>query len=573
MKKKSNIISETSDKPVSKTSEHYISNSDLYQEFVIWQNARKEAELNNKPEPKIPESIGKAIMQIANNFIKKHNWQSSGKWKEEMASDAILNCLPARAKITTEDGIKTIGDIVKNKYMGKVLSMDNVGNIVWNNITGHMVKENSGANKKDWVRVECCSLRNHVVCTPEHLLAVVKNPLDFKIEYVQAKDAIGMWSIRKYDKKFKNSKNSLYNKDVFSLLLGGLIGDGYITKSGQASFNRGDSQKEYVLEKQKLFGGTIYDYISKTGYGKEFLVHRLTLPNNSQTKYVRELIYSGEKKIVSTLFDYIDEKSLAMWYMDDGCLGNTRGKYYVTLCTHGFSYEENSKIAEFLHKKWGIDCKLTKANGLTDTLYYIRIYGENVAKFIKLISKYIFPSMEYKIPEELRDKNKFVYSDDMSEYVLAKVKKVVNIHKNTRSSLYDIEVENTHNFFAGNTLVHNCIMYVRNFNPEKSKNPFSYFTQTCYYAFLRRIDKEKTHDYIKHKSMLNSALYAEIQENGMQEDDEHIIDAFEYDNSGVDDFISAFEMKNFGRTLDTNVIKGKGGKTQIMDVPDDVGFL
>jgi len=39
--------------------------------------------------------------------------------------------------------------------------------------------------------------------------------------------------------------------------------------------------------------------------------------------------------------------------------------------------------------------------------------------------------------------------------------------------------------------VENCVVYCHNFDPEKSKNPFSYFTQVCWYAFIRRIAKEK----------------------------------------------------------------------------------
>ena len=39
--------------------------------------------------------------------------------------------------------------------------------------------------------------------------------------------------------------------------------------------------------------------------------------------------------------------------------------------------------------------------------------------------------------------------------------------------------------------VENCVVYCTNFDPEKSKNPFSYFTQVCWYAFIRRIGKEK----------------------------------------------------------------------------------
>lgn len=45
--------------------------------------------------------------------------------------------------------------------------------------------------------------------------------------------------------------------------------------------------------------------------------------------------------------------------------------------------------------------------------------------------------------------------------------------------------------------VENCIMYATNFNPAKSKNPFAFFTQIIFYAFLRRITKEKKQLYIK----------------------------------------------------------------------------
>lgn len=45
--------------------------------------------------------------------------------------------------------------------------------------------------------------------------------------------------------------------------------------------------------------------------------------------------------------------------------------------------------------------------------------------------------------------------------------------------------------------VENCLMYVNNFNPRKSKNPFAFFTQIIFYSFLRRIQKEKKHLYTK----------------------------------------------------------------------------
>ena len=52
----------------------------------------------------------------------------------------------------------------------------------------------------------------------------------------------------------------------------------------------------------------------------------------------------------------------------------------------------------------------------------------------------------------------------------------------------------------------NCLQYVANFNPEKSNNPFAYFTQIIYYAFLRRIAKEKKQTHVKNK-MIESSQY------------------------------------------------------------------
>ncbi len=52
--------------------------------------------------------------------------------------------------------------------------------------------------------------------------------------------------------------------------------------------------------------------------------------------------------------------------------------------------------------------------------------------------------------------------------------------------------------------VENCIQYIDNFDPEKSSNPFAYFTQIIYYAFLRRIQKEKRQLDIKNKIVSKS---------------------------------------------------------------------
>ena len=54
--------------------------------------------------------------------------------------------------------------------------------------------------------------------------------------------------------------------------------------------------------------------------------------------------------------------------------------------------------------------------------------------------------------------------------------------------------------------VENCVQYIDNFDPAKSKNPFAYFTQIVYYAFLRRIAKEKRQMDIKDKIIEKSGF-------------------------------------------------------------------
>ncbi len=61
-------------------------------------------------------------------------------------------------------------------------------------------------------------------------------------------------------------------------------------------------------------------------------------------------------------------------------------------------------------------------------------------------------------------------------------------------------------------LIENCVQYIHNFNPEKSQNPFAYFTQIIHYAFLRRIQREKRQLEIKNK-ILEKSGYSEVFDN------------------------------------------------------------
>lgn len=61
--------------------------------------------------------------------------------------------------------------------------------------------------------------------------------------------------------------------------------------------------------------------------------------------------------------------------------------------------------------------------------------------------------------------------------------------------------------------IENCLLYINNFDPAKSQNPFAYFTQIIYFAFIRRIQKEKKHLYTKYAAIEYANIMGETSDN------------------------------------------------------------
>ena len=93
--------------------------------------------------------------------------------------------------------------------------------------------------------------------------------------------------------------------------------------------------------------------------------------------------------------------------------------------------------------------------------------------------------------------------------------------------------------------IENCVQYIRNFDPEKSKNPFAYFTQIIYFAFIRRIQKEKKQLYIKYKTMESTPSLSENVELSEHDSNKgYTQETMNADQkANMYDFISNFEEK------------------------------
>jgi DNA-directed RNA polymerase specialized sigma subunit len=85
--------------------------------------------------------------------------------------------------------------------------------------------------------------------------------------------------------------------------------------------------------------------------------------------------------------------------------------------------------------------------------------------------------------------------------------------------------------------IENCIQYIHNFNPDKSENPFAYFTQIIWYAFLRRIQKEKKQMYIKFKA--SQSVFTDLD---VIDSDDHVM-MMNQQPEYISEFINEFEEK------------------------------
>jgi len=95
--------------------------------------------------------------------------------------------------------------------------------------------------------------------------------------------------------------------------------------------------------------------------------------------------------------------------------------------------------------------------------------------------------------------------------------------------------------------VENCLKYIEKFDPEKSSNPFAYFTQVIWFAFLQRIAKEKKFLYTKLKSSQSMLAMGETHVGGNEISMNLSIDA---------DYINAF-IQDFEDKLERDKTKGK----------------
>jgi hypothetical protein len=104
--------------------------------------------------------------------------------------------------------------------------------------------------------------------------------------------------------------------------------------------------------------------------------------------------------------------------------------------------------------------------------------------------------------------------------------------------------------------IENCLVYVHNFNPAKSSNPFGYFTTIVHYAFIRRIQREKKHTYIKYKLMQKALIDGDTAVNSGPLMPDSTILNFE----NVQEFITKYDDHSKSRQARRRVVRNQKGR-------------
>lgn len=185
----------------------------------------------------------------------------------------------------------------------------------------------------------------------------------------------------------KKLKLQLTKRQV-QILVGSVLGDGYISCRGQIQLEHSDKYRRYLLWKFKELENISYKKVSSVRRsdkrnGKIYQSCRFW--TRQYFRPWREYFYRGKKKIFPDKLR-ITPLILAIWYMDDGCFSDKR----CTIAIENFPQSSCKKIQEVFGKQFGLDTYI-RSNGK------LAIRSCNHVKFFSLIKPFIHPSMSYKV--------------------------------------------------------------------------------------------------------------------------------------------------------------------------------
>lgn len=373
-------------------------------------------------------------------------------------------CFPGNTKIMTENGLKNISKIVKEKSTEKVYSFNKeTKKIELKPISNWMEKK---SEYDTFIRVYT-SKNNNVVSTPNHKYYVFDNNniIMKRADELKVGDKLYSHTGKNFG---SNSKwhAPLMNSFQKQAVIGMIFGDANISLANSTArlrFSQGEKQLDYLNHKINILRnlcGEDKPYFNKSGYNQNNKIYYKATKTSDEFLDLYNLFYCNNgKKSIKNILNLITEISLAYWIMDDGYCYKYDSKIgqrcQYNLETQCFDEKENDLIIDFFKNKFNLDAK--KYFDERCEKWYIRFSVDSSIKISQMIRKYVPDCMNYKLLDcdiGFYEENK----EQLNDYCYKTVLKIEK-YKPKYNTVYNITVDDNHNYFVGygsKLLVSNC---------------------------------------------------------------------------------------------------------------------
>ncbi len=365
-----------------------------------------------------------------------------------MKLGVLFGCFHYNARVLLEDGkTKKIGKIVNQKIPAKVLSYNKETNLIE---ARKIINWHNNKKAKKFIQIVVnkpygngrCNLPigdNHIIFTPNG----EKYATDLKVG-----DKVYVKSIR------------YLNKDQKDLAIGTFLGDGSLrlqkrtkeTNMVSLRMGHGIKQEDYCLWKIKQLPKEFVGSLYKDNENRTRFDSKKTSELAIFKKYKKG---SALIKVDDFLLSNISERSIAIWYLDDGYFASQNCKKWGNGRSVIFMKKLSIKDKEKIIKKFegmGLTHLSCNKNGI-----WINSAGN--MNFHKKIAPYVPKCMSYKIHSKLRylcETYKASVKNEVKEILLPM--SIIKIYEKPSSKStykFDIEVEKNNNYFVDGILVHN----------------------------------------------------------------------------------------------------------------------
>jgi uracil-DNA glycosylase family 4 len=384
----------------------------------------------------------------------------------------VLKCLRYDAPVQLGDGSwELIGRLVRSRYEGTVMSVDEDGRLVPRQVIGWHTTPLGGRRvfRMTYRSAESAGLgKVSTELTGDH-------PVLTERGYVSVED------LQEGDRVATGQGLSPLAHDV---VCGTLLGDGSIDEaSAHLCVGHSIRQREYALFKADLLA-ELEPRVQELavaavagGSRDHGAVHIRTLAHRA-LGILRSDFYAARKKRVPEWIAHdLNERMLAIWFMDDGHMRiRPPRKPLAEIATVGFDDSDLQVLLRAL-ARLGLPAKALRGRVHFD-VPTTRMLSERIAPYVP-------PSMRYKLPPDVAasfpfDPARLRQADCEVMYDEVEINDVTH-HARTDTAFFCIDVEETHNFVTAGGVVHNC-------RPPGNRDPMPDEIEACESYLFRQIE-------------------------------------------------------------------------------------